>query len=57
MASLSMNVLLDRFKQKFLEMHGDEHFRNHRLRTQVSYQDFVLTAAQMDTLKDRKSVV
>lgn len=50
MASLSMNVLLDRFKQKFLEMHGDEHFRNHRLRTQVSYQDFVLTAAQMDTL-------
>lgn len=50
MASLSMNVLLDRFKQKFLEMHGDKSFRDHRLRVQQSYQDFTLSAAQMDTL-------
>lgn len=50
MASLSMNGLLDRFKQKYLEMHGDTEFRDHRLRVQEFYQDFVLTAAQMNTL-------
>lgn len=48
--ALQMNVLLDRFKQKFLEMHGDVDFRNHRLRVQQSYKDFVLSATQMDTL-------
>lgn len=50
MASLSMNVLLARFKQKFLEIHGDTEFRDHRIRTQTSYQDFTLSATQMDTL-------
>lgn len=48
--ALSMNSLLDAFKQKFKEMHGDTGFVDHRLRVQDSYQDFVLSATQMDTL-------
>lgn len=48
--SLSMNAYQDSFKQKFKEVHGDTGFVDHRLRTQVSYQDFLLSATQMDTL-------
>lgn len=47
---LSMNGLLDRYKQKFLEFCGDTGFRDHLLRCQTFYVDFVLSAAQMDTL-------
>lgn len=50
MASLQMNGLLDRYKQKFLEFCGGTEFRDHFLRSQAFYKDFVLTAAQMDTL-------
>ena len=50
MASLAFNALLDRYKQKFLQFCGDTGFRDDLLRGQVSYQDFKLTAAQMDTL-------
>lgn len=48
--SLSLNSLLDRYKQKFLQFCGDTEFRDHLLRTHINYKDFVLTAAQMDTL-------
>jgi len=47
---LAMNGLLDGFKHKFLQYLGDTGFRDHLLRSQLFYQDFVLTAAQMDTL-------
>lgn len=50
MASLSFNVLLDRWKHRFLSYAGGTDFRDHILRTRLSYQDFTLSAAQMDTL-------
>lgn len=48
--SLSLNGLLDRYKQKFLQMAYDTEFRDQLLRVQTFHKDFVLTAAQMDTL-------
>lgn len=48
--ALQLNSLLDRYKQAFLQFCGDTGFRDHLLRAQTNYKDFVLTAAQMDTL-------
>lgn len=50
MASLKFNSLLDRWKHRILSYVGDTELRDHLLRGQYNYQDFVLTAAQMDTL-------
>lgn len=50
MALLTFNSYLDRWKQKFLQFAGDAQFRDHLSRAGLSYQDFKLTAAQMDTL-------
>lgn len=50
MASLAFNSLLDRWKHRFLSYCGDTEFRDHVLRGQHNYQDFTLSAAQMDTL-------
>lgn len=48
--SLSMNQFDDATFQKFLETHGDTHFTRNRRRAGLSFQDFVLSATQMDTL-------
>jgi hypothetical protein len=49
MASLAFNTLLDRWKQAYLTFAGDTGFRDQLLRAAMNYQDFKLTAAQMDT--------
>lgn len=46
--SLSLNSLLDRWKQKFLQFAGDTEFRDQLIRGHINYQDFKLTAAQLD---------
>ncbi len=48
--SLALNRLLDRYKHKVLSYVGDLELRDHLLRTDVSYVDFKLTAAQLNTL-------
>lgn len=48
--SLAFNGLLDRWKHSILSYVGNLELRDHLLRGQVFYQDFKLTAAQMDTL-------
>lgn len=50
MASLAFNRLLDRWKFRVLSYAGSHELLDHLNRTDVSYQDFSLTAAQMDTL-------
>lgn len=48
--ALQFNGLLDRYKQWLLQSVGGTEFRDHLLRGLTFYKDFVLTAAQMDTL-------
>lgn len=48
--SFALNRLLDRYKLKVLGYVGDPEFRDHLLRADMCFQDFKLTAAQMDTL-------
>jgi hypothetical protein len=50
MALLTFNSYLDRWKQKILQFAGDKQFSEHLQRAGLSYQDFTLTAAQMNTL-------
>lgn len=50
MASLAFNRLLDRWKHRVLSFAGDTELRDQLTRSGQSYQDFVLTAAQMDAL-------
>ena len=50
MATLHFNAYLDRWKQKFKQLHGHNQFVDHLNRSVQSYVDFKLTAAQMDTL-------
>lgn len=48
--SLAYNGLLARWKHRFMSWIGETELLDHVLRAQVFYQDFKLTAAQMDTL-------
>lgn len=50
MASLAFNSLLDRWKHRILSYAGGVDLRDNLLRGQCNFQDFKLTAAQMDTL-------
>lgn len=50
MASLAFNSLLDRWKHRLLSFYGTRELLDHYLRASQNYADFVLTAAQMDTL-------
>lgn len=50
MASLVFNSLLDRWKHRLLSFLGNRELLDHFLRSFQNYADFVLTAAQMDTL-------
>lgn len=50
MASLAFNVLLDRYKQILKSYANPTDYADHLNRTQLSYSDHVLTAAEMDTL-------
>lgn len=47
--SLSLNGLVDRYRQKFLQFTGETEFRDQLLRVSDFHQDFGLTAAQLDT--------
>lgn len=50
MATLHFNSYLDRWKQKFKELHGHRQFTDHLVNAGLSYVDFKLTSTQMDTL-------
>jgi hypothetical protein len=46
----NFHMVLDRWKHKILSYAGDPELRDHLVRSGLSYKDFTLTAAQMDTL-------
>lgn len=48
--SLSLNFLTEYVKNKMYQVHGENNFRDQVLRVMTNYQDFVLSAAQMDAL-------
>lgn len=50
MSLLAFNANLDRWKHRLLSVVGGTEYRDHLLRAQLSYVDFALTAAQLDTL-------
>jgi hypothetical protein len=50
MALLHFDSYLDRWKHRLLSMCGSTDYRDHLQRSGVSYKDFTLTAAQMNTL-------
>lgn len=50
MASLKMRLLSDKIKSQLLSAVGDIGFRDHLNRGMCSYQDFSLSAAELDTL-------
>lgn len=50
MGLLHFNSYLDRWKQKILQFAADPQFRDHLQRAGLSYVDWKLTAAQMNTL-------
>lgn len=48
--SLSFNSLSERFRARFHNWTGEAEMRDHLVRCQHNYQDFSLSASQMDTL-------
>lgn len=50
MSMLAFNIFLDRWKHRHLSFAGGTDFRDHLLRAGLSYQDWRLTNAQVDTL-------
>lgn len=48
--SLAFNSLLDRWKHRILSFAGETELRDHLIRGKSNYQDFNISAAEMDTL-------